>query len=397
MVEYYELVRAWLLDQYGNNDFLVGTTLPFVLAAIAYGARNALTRVWGLFLRYFTISIRMNSTMEQYDELAQFIFDSYVWGVFKRDFVLGYSYTNKNQRIQMSAGYGHSLAIVHGSLGYIVRQTEDSDAWNFKEWIEIRAITWNPKKLAAKVYENLNKVASSDVERTDVRVYRSDTEGRNLIAKKPKRPLNTVFLPQDVKDKVMKHLKNFEESEDRCIEKGTPWHTGIIVHGPPGTGKTSFIHAIASEMGRDIHYSSGGAFHEMDIDARGSILVLEDFDAAAMAGQVKSRKKKEGNKNEDEADAVAAAFSRYSLADILNFLDGFLTPHGLVVIASTNHIDTLDDALIRPGRFDLNVLIDEMQYPEYVEMCEFHGQKPMPSEEYTPQAGADLSVGMRGI
>lgn len=390
IMEYFEIIKTWLLGQYGSNDFLVGTTLPFVLGAIVYFGRRVVVSSYQMFIRYFTVTIRMNSTMDYYDDLSTHLFKDYVWGVFKRDFVVGYTFKRETPSVFMSAGYGNSIALVHGCLGMITRRTEDSDSWNFKEWTEIRVLCLRPITMSERIFKGMQAVLDNEQRGDEIKVYRNGLHGREEIARKPLRPLSTVFLPQDTKDKVMGHLRGFQTAEEYCVSKGIPWHTGIILHGVPGTGKTSFIHAIASELGRDIHYHSAGSFAGIDLDARKSILVLEDFDTAALGQQVKERKKgKDGKDAEKESSA-------YNLSDVLNYLDGFLTPHGLVVIATTNHLDTLDKALVRPGRFDLTVEIDVMQRPEYEKMCEFHGQAPIPIEEYTPKAGADFSVALRG-
>jgi hypothetical protein len=391
MLEYYNLIWDWLVGQYGSNDFLVGTTLPFVLGAIVYFMRSTIIGAYQTFLRYFTVTVRLNSTTEHYDEMAAHIFRTFVWGVFKRDFVVGHTFKKERSTVFMSAGYGRSIALINGYPGLVIRQTEDSDAWNFKEWTEVRALCFRPAALAQWIFKDLQKVLDNEDRGDEVTVYRDGLHGREEITTKPLRPLSTVFLPEGIKNRVMDHLEAFQGSEAYCVSKGIPWHTGLILHGVPGTGKTSFIHAIASELGRDIHYHSSGSFNNIELDSRKSILVLEDFDTAGIGEQVNDRKKKGTGKGQEQEKT-----SVYNLSDVLNFLDGFLTPHGLVVIATTNRLSTLDEALVRPGRFDLTVEIDTMQYPEYVAMCEFHGQEPVSSEDYTPKTGADLTVNLRG-
>lgn len=387
MMEYFELARDWLFDQYGSNDFLVGTTIPFVLGAVLYFFRNSIIGLYHTFLRYFTVTVRLNSTSEHYDKFAAYVFQNFVWGVFKRDFVVGHTYKKDRPTVFMTAGYGRSIALINGYPGLVTRQIEESDSYHFKEWTEIRALCFRPNRLAAWIFSSFQGLLDNEERGDEVTIYRNGLHGREEITKKPLRPLSTVFLPKKVKSRVMGHLEAFQNSEDYCVAKGIPWHTGLILHGVPGTGKTSFIHAIASELGRDVHYHSSGTFENMELDSRNSILVLEDFDASGMGEQAKGRKKSQEQGKQKQT---------YNLSDVLNFLDGFLTPHGLIVIATTNHLSSLDEALIRPGRFDISVEIEPMQYPEYCAMCDFHGQVPIPEVQYTPKTGADLSVSLRG-
>lgn len=399
MQEYINLIWDWFQYQYGNNDFLIGTTVPFVLGAIVYALRGFVMRVWGLIVRNFTVSVRINSTMAYYEELNQYIYDNYVWGLFRRNFVLAYIFGDRS-RLAMTSGYGASLALVNGHPGFVERQTEDSDSYNFKEHVTIRVACFRPGKFAKNLYEELQARVADERDEKRVRIFKSVLGERHEVAVKPKRPLSTVFLPEDAKDRIMGHLRRFTASEDYCIAKGIPWHTGVILHGEPGTGKTSLIHAIASELGRDIHYHTSGPMDGMDFDPTKTILVLEDIDAAGVGKFTYTRTEetpKTGKtKTKEKENSSSSESNYYSMADILNYLDGFLTPHGLIVIATTNHIDRLDAAIIRPGRFDLCEKIDKMGWPEYQQMCEFYGVDPVPESEFTPQAGATLLVDMKG-
>lgn len=365
-----EQVFEWLKGQYGDNDFLVGTTVPFVLGAIVYGARSWVRAIYGYIVRNFTVSIRINSTTEHFVEINQYVFDTFVWGIFRRNFVLSWSWGLS--KLFMTSGYGRSIALVNGHPGFVELTAEESDSHNFKEFLEIKVLTFRPNATAMQLYDEFEHHVENIEEKTEVDVYKTVLGDRTHVATKPKRPLSTIFIPQAIKDRIMGGLRKFQESELAYIAKGLPYHIGLILHGPPGTGKTSLIHAIASELGRDVHYHTTGSLAFVNLDAAKTILVLEDFDTADFETTQ--------TKGDDKS-------SYNTLSDTLNFLDGFLTPHGLIVIATTNHLERLDSAVIRPGRFDLTEEIGFMEKPEYLEMCAFYDVDP--DDDFTPRSGAD--------
>ena len=131
---------------------------------------------------------------------------------------------------------------------------------------------------------------------------------------------------------------------------------GVLLFGPPGTGKTLLARAVAGESGAAFFSSSASAFVEV-FAGMGAARIRRLFDAA--------RKHSPAIVFIDELDAVgghrsSGGFDReqeQSLNQLLVELDGFAEARGVVVMASTNMLDALDPALLRPGRFDRQVLV----------------------------------------
>jgi hypothetical protein len=160
----------------------------------------------------------------------------------------------------------------------------------------------------------------------------------------PDRPMESVFLPPGVKEDFCNDLGVFFENESHYRRIGVPWHRGYLFHGPPGNGKTSLVAATASEYRMHLYnlpLSSVKDDKELttkinDISPR-SILLLEDIDIFSKT------------MNREQKD------SGPTLAGLLNALDGVGTPHGLLTFMTTNRLDALDEALIRPGRIDKRI------------------------------------------
>lgn len=157
----------------------------------------------------------------------------------------------------------------------------------------------------------------------------------------PLRTLDSVVIPPEQKAAIVQDLREFLNSEERYNELAIPWHRGYMFHGPPGTGKTSLAKALATEFKMDLWYVSLADLKETSdllsllrsVRPR-SILLLEDIDIAKIT-----------HDRDAEGDKV-------SMAALLNALDGVGTPHGLISIMTTNHLEKLDEALTRPGRMD---------------------------------------------
>jgi cell division protease FtsH len=146
---------------------------------------------------------------------------------------------------------------------------------------------------------------------------------------------------------------------DRFSALGAQAPRGVLLYGPPGTGKTMLARAVAAQAGVDFFAASGSSFVEMFV-GRGAARIRRLFKEARKAGRAVIFI--------DELDAIGGARGgggdggtserEQALNQLLVELDGFEKDPGMViVIAASNHVDKLDKALLRPGRFDRRVLV----------------------------------------
>ena len=169
------------------------------------------------------------------------------------------------------------------------------------------------------------------------------------------RPLDSVILDQNISENILSDIKEFISNTNWYTNRGIPYRRGYLFHGPPGCGKSSFIMALAGELDYSIcllNLSERGLSddrlnHLLSTAPQQSIVLLEDVDAAFS--------------NREESKAVKTAYeglSRLTLSGLLNALDGVASAEGRIVVMTTNYIERLDKALIRPGRVDVKQLID---------------------------------------
>lgn len=203
-------------------------------------------------------------------------------------------------------------------------------------------------------------------------------------------------------DDVKKDLKlavEYLKNPQDFTTIGAKMPTGIIFYGPPGTGKTLLAKAIAGEAGVPFFHKSGSDFVELFV-GKGAKTVRDLFNEA--------RKKAPCIVFIDEIDAVGkkrggGASSNdereQTLNEFLNQLDGFENNEGILVISATNRIETLDDALIRPGRFGKHIYIPKPKNAkERLNILNIHAKGKFVSEDvlkYTSEitrgfSGADL-------
>jgi SpoVK/Ycf46/Vps4 family AAA+-type ATPase len=213
------------------------------------------------------------------------------------------------------------------------------------------------------------------------------------------------------KDEVIQQIKDFIGGKEMYKKIGKPYHLGIVLYGEPGCGKTSFINALANELGRsikEINFSklktvddleksvTCTEYNSINMDYDNAIITFEDIDCATNI--VKSRKLIEGEKTAAAADSdednmfvndghekdiknMVNAFKKLSnkkdkletlnefdwthandkkdnkitLSNLLNILDGSREMPGRIIVITTNRIDWIDEALLREGRIDIRV------------------------------------------
>ncbi|RKO98036.1 hypothetical protein CXG81DRAFT_6660, partial [Caulochytrium protostelioides] len=176
-----------------------------------------------------------------------------------------------------------------------------------------------------------------------------------------RRPLGSVVLRQGQAERLVGDVQAFLASRAWYDDRGIPYRRGYLLHGPPGTGKTSFIQSLAGHLG--LHVCILNLAERGMTDDRlayllahvppASVVVLEDVDAAF-------------GTREDHPDGIAAAGSRggslmarhgamptVTFSGLLNALDGIVSGTDRLLFMTTNHVDRLDPALVRPGRIDV--------------------------------------------
>ena len=182
-------------------------------------------------------------------------------------------------------------------------------------------------------------------------VYAPEMDSWRRVTVRPKRPEASLILPEGRYQEMLEDARRFLASGTRYAELGIPYRRGYLLHGPPGSGKSSLVTTLAGALnlsicpvnlrGRGVDDTALSALLR-DSPPR-SIILLEDVDCVFR-----------GRRQADAASGSDGGM-RVTFSGLLNALDGVAAQEGRLLVMTTNHAEHLDPALFRPGRCDLRL------------------------------------------
>jgi chaperone BCS1 len=154
-----------------------------------------------------------------------------------------------------------------------------------------------------------------------------------------------------------------------------PYHRGYLLYGPPGTGKTSLVSAIGAKFGMSIYVVNLSELNDrtlkkaMNSVPEDSIILFEDIDCMKAGNR---RSESEVTRTQitvtDSAQNATSDRGGVTLSGLLSVLDGFHAPENVIFIMTTNDVEALDPALLRPGRIDYRLFLGEAAQSQKAEL-----------------------------
>ncbi|KAL6301727.1 P-loop containing nucleoside triphosphate hydrolase protein [Sparassis latifolia] len=389
-----DTIRSLLSPFTANTNPLQDTLKLVVIGGAVETTRRVSVSAWNGFIESFFLTAHFSQEDYPYDWLMHWLSKHPAWGR-SREFDITTRSVSRHGLTQSTSGdledddegdevldggrKKRKVAIVpsldtthtiyyRGHWLRITRTKRFQDYGSYAE-LKISVVARNNDILKRLVLE-AKREYEKDAEHR-VHIFMADTTYGcwRWNGARQKRPMSSIVLEPGVKDMILADCKDFLCSEEWYAERGIPFRRGYLLHGVPGSGKTSLIHSLAGELGLDIYVvslSSKGMSDNTLTTLMGNvpsrcILLLEDLDAAFTRGvsrdetstgtptSSKTSSTTSTAKNKDEDNDG----STLSLSGLLNSLDGVAAAEGRLLFATTNHIERLDPALSRPGRMDV--------------------------------------------
>src|SRR5882762_4266418 len=357
----------------GQNQFASGGLLLMIIGGVSVYLRALPMRVWEWLIDHSTLTLTVKD-----DDAA------FVW---VKEWFLDQKFLKRIRRVDVDTTLrGQKVALIPAPgthwFWYAGRpfrvgfyRSQDTRGWTPKRHESLTFRTIGRKQRFLRQF--VDEIVECHEKGVGVRscLFVHDEYWSRVQGYTP-RLLDSVILQPGEKERLIQDIEQFKASKQRYRSLGVPYHRGYLLYGPPGTGKTSLVSALAARFGMSIYALSLTEFNDktlmkaMNDVGPNSLILFEDIDCmksgkARVSPDEWARRQmtKSSNEKKDPMDRFGV-----TLSGLLNALDGFSAPENVLFMMTSNRIEALDPALLRPGRIDYRLYLGKATDAQKMEL-----------------------------
>jgi mitochondrial chaperone BCS1 len=353
----------------GENQFASGGLLLMIIGGISVYLRQVPLRLW------YWIQGQAMLTLTVTDDDSAF-----EW---VKEWFLEQEFVRRVRRLDLDTAIrGDDLALIpapgshcfwHARRPFVVyfSRNENTNGLTQRRTQSLTFVTMGRKPaVLRKFVEEIWRCHVKNIQ-VEPSLFIFDDHWRRVRGYEP-RALDSVILNRNEKQQLIEDVKRFKASRERYRQLGVPYHRGYLLYGPPGTGKTSLVSAIAARFDMRLYlinladFTDRSLMKAMNDIPGGSVILFEDIDCTK-GGKARTEvsQSSEGNSGRDKEDLGK---SGVTLSGLLNVLDGFCAPENVLFMMTSNRVESLDPALLRPGRIDYRLYLGKATEEQKIEL-----------------------------